>query len=149
MADAEHRIAEFIKIGAPGDKMPAVCQWALRCHEAGKTAAVRVATLKEAEQLDDLLWTFSDRAFIPHAIASQAKEPVLESVLIYCEGEAPGEADLLIHAAGGEPDSALTNFPRVLDFAEVYDEAAREAGRRRFAACREAGYRMRYIDKAG
>ncbi|MDP6438887.1 MAG: DNA polymerase III subunit chi [Candidatus Brocadiia bacterium] len=145
MPEAGQKVAQFISLDSPEGKLPMVCERALHSYEQGRTVAVRVASRPEAERLDDLMWTFKDRSFIPHALAAEAEEPVLEAVLIYCEGEEPGEANVLIHAAGGEPDEALTRFPRVLDFAEVYDDELREAGRRRFAACREAGYRMRYV----
>ena len=146
MPDAAEKVAEYVKLASPDDKLPAVCDWAQRLYEEGLTVAVRTASDGEARDLDDLLWTFSDRTFIPHAIAAEAEEPVLERVLIYAPGDQVGEADALIHAAGGEPDEALTRFARVVDFAEVHSNDAREAGRRRFAACRGAGYRMRFVE---
>ena len=145
MPETGQKVAQFINLSSPEDRLPKVCERALRFYERGLTVAVRVASRGEAEHLDDLMWTFKDRCFIPHALASEAEEPVLEAVLIYCEAEEPGGAEALIHAAGGEPDEAITRFPHVLDFAEVYDDELREAGRRRYSACREAGYRMRYI----
>ncbi len=145
MPEADQKVAQFINLDSPEGKPAMVCERALYFYEQGLMVAVRVASRPEAERLDDLMWTFKDSCLIPHALAAEAGEPVLEAVLIYCEGEEPGEADVLIHAAGGEPDEVLTRFPRVLDFAEVYDDELREAGRRRFAACREASYRMRYV----
>ena len=39
-------------------------------------------TAAEAKQLDDLLWTFSDRSFVPHQL---------------CQGERSHDADTPVH----------------------------------------------------
>jgi len=146
MAEKDTRVAEFIRLPSPEAGLPVICERTRRCYEAGLTVAVRVRTRQEAEQLDKMLWTFKESAFIPHVLSAEAEEPAIEPVIIYCEGQAPAEADVLIHAAGGEPGDWFARFARVIDFAEVHDEASREASRRRYTAYKDAGYRMRYVE---
>jgi DNA polymerase-3 subunit chi len=146
MATNAEKVAEFIKLRSARDRTPVVCSVALRCYEAGETVAVRAASRREAEEIDEKMWTFSDSVFLPHVIAERAEEPVLEPVLIYVAGQQIGQADVLIEAGGGEPSADALRFAHVIDFAEIYDEALREAGRKRYAALRAAGYRMRLVD---
>lgn len=146
MPEQSEKVAEFIRLTEPGERLREACRWVQHCYRQGHTVAVHVADRSECEQLDVLLWTFKDRAFIPHKIAAEAEEPVIEPVLLYCAGEKPGEADALVEAGGGEPADYAARYGQVYDFAEVYDEDLREQGRRRFAALREAGYRMRFIE---
>ena len=122
-----------------------VCSCVEKCYERGASVAVRMAGRDEAEELDRAMWTFHDISFIPHVLAAEAEEPVLEAVIIYCAGEPPGQADMLVEAAAGEPGDHFQQFDHVFDFADVYDESLREAGRRRYKAYQQAGYRMRYI----
>ncbi len=146
MIQESQKLAEFIKLDSPEEKLRLVCLWTQKCYERGETAAVHLAGREEAERLDGKLWTFEDRAFIPHVRFEQAEEPVVEPVVIYCEEEPLGEAEVLIEAAGGEPSERFRGFDHVFDFAETYDEHLRELSRRRYTACREAGYRMRFIE---
>jgi len=145
MAEDEERIAEFIRLEAPEDKLRIVCDCVKRCYEAGLTTAVRLSDRRQAGLLDELLWTFEDQAFIPHVLGPEAKQPVLEPVAIWWGSDRPWRADALVEAAGSEPPDWLGDYRRLFDFAEVYDEELRERSRRRYKACQEAGFRMRYV----
>lgn len=145
MAEKNANVAEFLKLESPQDKLRTVCSRAQKCYERGETVAVRLASEQEAERLDGMLWTFHDICFIPHVRFAEAEEPVIEPVIIYCPQDPVGEADVLIEAAGGEAGEHFRNFDHIFDFAEVHDESAREASRRRYKAYQEAGCRMRYI----
>ena len=138
------RLAEFVELHAPEEKLRLVCTYAQRCYEAGQTVAIYAPDPAEARDLDGLLWTFAQNAFIPPVRMEGAGEPLLEPVLIF-SGE-PGEAgsDVLILCAEGEMPGWFTRFERLYDFAAVYDDRLREAGRKRFAACRQAGYPVRF-----
>jgi len=146
MAEKRDKIAEFIKLQSPETKMDILCRAALRCYEGGETVAVHVAAEDEARVLDERMWTFNDQSFMPHALAAEATEPVIEPVLIYWGEQEVGEADALIEAAGGEPAQTALRYDHIVDFAEVYDHTLREVSRKRYTALREAGYRMRFIE---
>jgi DNA polymerase-3 subunit chi len=145
MAETEEKVAEFIRLESAEDRLRVVCKRVQMCYEDGTSVAVRVASREEAEQLDGMMWTFQDISFIPHVRSGEAEQPVLEPVIIYSVGEPVGGADVLIEAAEGEPGDHFRQFDHVFDFAEVYDEALKEASRRRYKAYQQAGYRMRYI----
>jgi DNA polymerase IIIc chi subunit len=98
------------------------------------------------EKVDKSLWTFSDMVFIPHILLRDAEPPVIEPVIIYVNGEALGEADVLFETAPVVPYEGYTAFSRIIDFAEVYDDELREKSRKRFKCLQDAGYRMRFIE---
>ena len=52
--------------------------------------------------------------------------------------------DVLIVASADGLPSWFDRFHRIYDFAVVYDEGLRQAGRDRYSACKDAGYRMRF-----
>lgn len=146
--DDRERVAEFIALQSPREKLHLVCRWTLRCYQDGRMVAIRVAEERGARRLDQLLWTIADMTFLPHAIAARATEPVLEPVLIYCADEEIEETDVLFEASGGDLLPSFERFPHIYDFAEVYDENLRTRSRRRYTAYKEAGYRMRYVERS-
>lgn len=90
----------------------------------------------EAQALDDLLWTFRDRSFVPHEIYSAERAP-RTSVLICAGSSVPAEADVLINLCDGVPDG-FERFARIVEPVDG-DPARRRAGRDRYRFYRERG----------
>jgi DNA polymerase-3 subunit chi len=62
-----------------------LCRWVERFYEEGKRIQVLAGSSMAAQQLDQLLWTFSQSSFIPHRIlttgaTASVPEPVLITV---------------------------------------------------------------------
>ena len=96
----------------------------------------------EAQQIDELLWTFSQGSFIPHRIVRETlAEAPLEPVLIGVnQPPAPGRWDVLINLAPEVPEF----FSRYERVAEVVDGNAtrRERSRERYRFYRDRGYKL-------
>jgi DNA polymerase-3 subunit chi len=145
MNDQGERIAEFIELRSPEQRLSFVCDLAARHCERGETVAVYCPDPSDAEALDSLLWTFRQNSFIPHVRLEHAEEPLIEPVLIF-GGEPDGvEAEVLILASAEGVPEWYERFAYIHDFAAVYDEGMRQAGRDRYAAYKGAGYRMRFV----
>ena len=91
--------------------------------------------LRDAQVLDDMLWTFSDRSFVPHELGTD--EHSVESaakVLLAVEPAAP-PADLLVNLAARLP----AHWERYARIAEIIDadEERRRLGRERFKMYRD------------
>jgi DNA polymerase-3 subunit chi len=143
-ADAE-KVAEFIELRSPDDRLPEACARTQLHYERGRTVAVYVPEPGIATELDHVLWIFRQNAFIPHVRLEKAEGPVIEPVIIF-SGHAPDlQADVLIVLTDGDLPAGFERFPHVCDFAEVYDPARRQASRQRYTACQSAGYRMRFV----
>jgi DNA polymerase-3 subunit chi len=103
---------------------------------------INSASAEEAQQLDELLWTFSQGSFIPHRVVREAlTEPPAEPVLIGLnQPPAPGRWDVLVNLAADVPDF----FSRYERVAEVVDgnAARRERSRERYRFYRDRGYKL-------
>jgi len=146
----KERIAEFIELRSPGEKVTQVCIRAALHYERGETVSIYAPDEAEASALDDVLWTFRQNSFVPHVRLEKAAEPLMEPVIIFGdapEGEAPEQAaaDVLILSSADGMPAWFAKFDHICDFAEVYDDKRSQAARGRFAACKAAGYRMRFL----
>jgi len=145
MADEHDRAATFVELLSPGDRLRFVCEWTERYYLEGRTVCILLNDEAEADELDSLLWTFRQEAFIPHVRLEKAEEPVIEPVIIATGDPDEVESDALILGSGDGLPEGFERFGRICDFAVVYDEGLRQASRDRFAACKNAGYHMRFV----
>jgi DNA polymerase III subunit chi len=95
---------------------------------------------------DNLLWTFSDRAFVPHEMLGadplQCEAPVQLTALAELPAAAfAGFAKLVQLRATAS--AASLNFPTVIEVIDA-DPARRDAGRARFRFYREHGAEPRH-----
>ena len=125
------------------------CRLAERAWKAKYQVLVRTDSLQSAEWFDELLWTFRQDSFVPHAIAregirtsSDKVEIDREPVMISIRSTDPITADVLINLNHNAPlDHA--QYPRVVEIV-TGDEEAREQGRERFRYYRGARLRSSY-----
>jgi DNA polymerase III subunit chi len=106
-------------------------------------------TLAEVEAIDALLWTFSERSFVPHDIhrgrpsaaaaatsaAPAPASPASAAVQLTQDLDSVGSADLLVNVSTRLP-ARLDRFARVAEIIDADDER-RRLGRERFKAYRE------------
>ena len=128
----------------PGDDPGARLRFACRLVEKAwlKRHRVRVQFDPggELDAFDQLLWTFSDRAFVPHRRAGAADDtpaPAPAPVVIADTGEADAaDGDVLVNLAVRQPATgAWSRIAEVIDA----DTQRRSKGRERFRAYREQG----------
>jgi DNA polymerase-3 subunit chi len=116
-------------------------RWAFACRLTEKAylkdlkIVIVSDTLADAQALDELLWTFNDRSFIPHKVCldENSVDPAT-AVHLTVETVLP-TADLLVNLAQRLP----AQFQRYARIAEVIDadEERRRLGRERFKAYRD------------
>ena len=116
-------------------------RWTFACRLAEKAYLrdLRVVilndTLSDAQALDDLLWTFNDRSFVPHQLctADQASDGTT-AVQLSVEPVAPA-ADLLVNLAARLP-AHWERYPRIAEIIDA-DAERRRLGRERFKTYRD------------
>ena len=93
-------------------------------------------TLADAQALDELLWTFNERSFIPHKVCldEQSVDPQT-AVHLTLESSPVPAADLLVNLALKVP-AQLERYKRVAEIIDADDER-RRLGRERFKAYRD------------
>jgi DNA polymerase III subunit chi len=93
-------------------------------------------TLADALSLDELLWTYDERSFIPHQVCrdEQPLDPATPVHLI-AECSAMPAADLLVNLAHRVP-AQWQQYPRIAEIIDA-DEERRRQGRERFKVYRD------------
>jgi DNA polymerase-3 subunit chi len=117
-------------------------RWVYACRLAEKAYLrdFRVLILNEntadARALDDLLWTFDERSFVPHDFCADPRsaDPAVPVHLVLELDSAP-EADLLVNLANRLP-ARLDGFARIAEIVDA-DEERRRLGRERFKSYRD------------
>ena len=93
-------------------------------------------TLSDAKTLDDLLWTFSERSFIPHQIwLDESSVDAATKVHLAVLPATPPSADLLVNLAARLPDR-WERYARIAEIIDA-DEDRRRLGRERFKTYRD------------
>ena len=112
------------------------CRLAEKAWSQSQKVLLLTSGSEEARTLDEMLWTFRDRSFVPHEIFSPDCAP-RSSVLISDGTALPDEADVLINLCERVPE-AFERFARIVEPVDG-DPARRKAGRERFRFYRERG----------
>ena len=131
---------DFYLLGAadPRARLTTACRIAEKACDQGLRVAVRTASPSETAELDDLMWTFSDRSFVPHVVWPTEPDVVAATPVVVGSANLPAtHRDVLINLA---PD-APADFSAYARICEVVggDEDARKAGRLRWRTYRDAG----------
>jgi DNA polymerase III subunit chi len=116
-------------------------RWAFACRLTEKAylqdlkIVIVCDTLADAQALDELLWTFNDRSFIPHKVCPDEQSVDPATAVHLTVETAITAADLLVNLTKRLPPQ----FERYSRIAEVIDadEERRRLGRERFKAYRD------------
>lgn len=152
-ADGKARIPEirFYTLNDPSGtaRLRQACLLAEQSFLAGQRMLVWLQDPSMEAAFDDLLWTFGDRAFVPHeplaAEPARSEAPVqLHSGGTLDERALPGGFDTLLLLREEAHEEAL-RFPRIIEVLDA-DPAVRNAGRSRFRFYRERGCTPQHIE---
>jgi len=106
------------------------------------TVVLLSETGADAEALDELLWTFSERSFVPHELRRAVQPPpgagpppADAPVQVTPDLDSIGPADLLVNLSGRLP-GGLDRFKRIAEIIDG-DDDRRRSGRERFKTYRE------------
>jgi len=116
------------------------CKLAEKAYRLKNTVYIHTRSRADAERLDELLWTFRDGSFVPHALSGCDDDTALSPVMIGSENEGIESRDLLINLCDEIPAFAEA-FPRVAELVTA-DENCRLMSRKRFAEYRDNGHSL-------
>lgn len=136
---------DFYVIAAAGEasRLQFACRLAEKAYRLEHTVHLRVASREQAEQLDDLLWTYRDGSFVPHELTTDlpAEAPVTIGVGVGTADGRPGESpELLINLTDELPGDAEA-FPRIAEIVTSDDECRRRS-RKLYADYRAQGHSL-------
>lgn len=116
-------------------------RWSVACRLAEKAylrdlSVVVLTAAADAEPLDELLWTFSDRSFVPHELCRGIATPgAAAPVRLTPELDWVDAADLLVNVSDRLP-AEPRRFGRIAEIIDA-DVERRRLGRERYKAYRE------------
>jgi DNA polymerase-3 subunit chi len=126
----------ILKSAAAKQRWNFACRLTEKAYLRDMSVVIVNDTLADAQALDDLLWTFNDRSFIPHKICldEQSLDPATK-VHLTVESTTVASGDLLVNLTARLP----MHFERYTRVAEIIDadEERRRLGRERFKTYRE------------
>ena len=131
---------DFYTLGEPDRRARLVtaCRLAEKAYEQGLRVAVRTTSAAETAEFDELLWTFSDRSFVPHVVWPAEPDAVAATPVLVGSSSLPqSHRDVLINLAPDAP-ADFSAYARVCEVVGG-DEDARKAGRHRWRTYRDAG----------
>ena len=127
---------------APRERWMVGCRLAEKAYLLDMTVVLLSETGADAEALDELLWTFSERSFVPHELRRAVQPPpgagpppADAPVQVTPDLDSIGPADLLVNLSGRLP-GGLDRFKRIAEIIDG-DDDRRRSGRERFKTYRE------------
>jgi DNA polymerase-3 subunit chi len=123
------------------DRSGVKSRWTFACRLAEKAylrdlrVVLASQTREDATALDDLLWTFNERSFVPHDVHLPGGVPTAP-VQIAVDLESVPAADLLVNLSDGLP-VGWERFARIAEIVDG-DEEQRRRGRERFKSYRDS-----------
>lgn len=133
---------DFYVLSQPGEACRRLfaCRLAEKAYRLSNTVHIHLASRQDAEQLDDLLWTFRDGSFVPHELLASDPGSAEAPVTIGFDRAAMRRGDLLINLSPGQP-AAADAFPRIAEIVSA-DDDCRRRGRKLFAEYRSGGHSL-------
>ena len=113
----------------------------------GWRAVIKTDSSERSDALDNLLWTYDDQSFLPHAQSGDG-EAKLQKVLITVEDENPNDAEILFCVGGAAPSNwstaAFTALARVVMLFDGRDAAMLDSARAAWKKAKDAGHDVTY-----
>ncbi len=124
------------------DVLPGIIEKTL---ERGWRAVIRADSSERADAIDNLLWTYNDQTFLPHAQSGDG-DARRQPVLITVEDENPNAANVLFCVGGAAPASweALNDLTRIVLMFDGRDETALARARAAWKDAKAAGHEVTY-----
>lgn len=110
--------------------------------EQGGKAVVLASSEDRVEALNAALWTYDDRAWLPHGSARDGHAE-RQPIWLSDRDENPNSATFLFLTDGAQ-SARISDYARAFELFDGRDPAAVEAARDRWRAYKQAGFRLTY-----
>ena len=115
------------------------CRLTEKAFGKGHKVYLHAVDESQAQQMDELLWTYRPSSFVPHTVLAGSEVRTMEAPVAIGYGSDPGPYhDVLVNLALDIPNF-FSRFERVTEIV-TEDEAIREAKRENFRFYRDRGY---------
>jgi DNA polymerase-3 subunit chi len=125
----------ILKSAAAKQRFSFACRLTEKAYLRDLKVVILQDNLSDAKALDELLWTFNERSFVPHEVSVDGRFDSATPVHLALESANMPVADLLVNLTDRLP-SRWERYARVAEIIDA-DEERRRLGRERFKAYRE------------
>ncbi|MDE1922301.1 MAG: DNA polymerase III subunit chi [Gammaproteobacteria bacterium] len=129
---------DFYVIGGAAPKLrdTVACRLAEKAYVGDLRVVILAGSPADADRLDELLWTFSEGSFVPHAIcgAGAVADPDVR-VHLTADAERVPDGDILVNLSDRMPPQPA-RFARIAEIIDA-DPQRRSLGRARFKSYRD------------
>jgi DNA polymerase-3 subunit chi len=125
----------ILKDATPKQGWSFACRLTEKAYLRSLSVAILTNTEADARSVDELLWTFKERAFVPHEIFAVHVESTDVPVYLTADPIGGPSADLLVNLSDRLPDRP-DRFGRIAEIIDA-DAERKRLGRERFKAYRE------------
>jgi DNA polymerase III subunit chi len=125
----------ILKSAAAKQRWNFACRLTEKAYLRDLRVVIACDNAADAQALDDLLWTYNEKSFVPHTLASEGQD--LDSstpVHLIVQPTTAATADLLVNLSGTLPVD-WEKYPRIAEIVDA-DEERRRLGRERFKSYR-------------
>ena len=121
-------------------RLQLACKLVEKAHLQALGTYIHLDSHTSCQQLDELIWTYSDLSFIPHTVGAVSEDGV--RVRLGYHDEPMDDCDFLINLSNEIPEF----FPRFARMAEILDQENNilQAGRSRYKFYKDRGYDLDY-----
>ena len=126
---------------APGSRLAFACRLTEKAYLRNLRVIVLAESAADVAAMDDLLWTFNDRSFVPHKVRLDAQaEESATPVHLCVEPPVAPTADLAVNLASRLPLQP-ERFARIAEIIDA-DPQRRQLGRERFKSYRDLKFTL-------
>ena len=126
----------ILKSAAPKQRLAFACRLTEKAYLRDMSIVIVNETPADAKMLDEMLWTFNERSFVPHKVSvDEASFDPQTPVHLILESTSVPAADLLINLGLHLP-TQVQRYARIAEIVDA-DEERRRLGRERFKAYRD------------
>ncbi len=132
----------------PEGRFPRIVKLVSAAWERGKRLLVICGDAAEAAELDQLLWTYDEAAFIPHEVVANGQAPKDPDarIVLMTEERDPIGAEILLQASPASRGFAQ-RYPFVIDLVDHRSQEALDASRARYKAWAADGFRPGFVKR--
>ena len=122
------------------------CRLCEKAYQQGHKVFIHTDSVRQAQELDTLLWTFREGSFLPHRLINQARQDAVPpAVQISWTGMGDPEGYPVLLNLASEVPFFFRKFERIVEIVNQNTEI-KSAGRQRFAFYREQGCNLHHHD---
>lgn len=127
------------------EQRPLLCRWVESLFEQGKSVQVAAGSTTAAQQLNALLWTFSQGSFIPHRILDPSSPPPLPGEVTITPGESVAPGREVLVADGPVHLEFMRCFRWVVHFVLLDDPERLKESRRIWQEAKDLGISPHHV----